>query len=284
MAGAYRKTGETYSLADGMQRRIAAGVAYNGANLHGWQRQASPAVATAQGAVEQAAARVAAHPVRTVCAGRTDAGVHAIGQVVHFDVAVQRENRGWIAGINSHLPASIRVLWACEVDEGFHARYAALSRRYQYWIHNARVAPALFAGQLGHVPWPLDAALMHREAQCLLGECDFSSFRASACDSRTAMRNVHAVSVQRFGERICVEIQANAFLLHMVRNIVGALVEIGRGRETAGWLAQLLEARDRRQAPPTASPDGLYLHRVEYPSRFQLPPGELAIFGSAEPA
>ncbi|MGB5326209.1 MAG: tRNA pseudouridine(38-40) synthase TruA [Pseudomonadales bacterium] len=267
-----------YPLAEGMHQRIAVGVAYHGAGFHGWQQQGSPQVATVQGALERSLSFVADHPVRSFCAGRTDAGVHALGQVAHFDVAVERANKAWVAGVNSALPASIRVQWAHPVDTTFHARYSATARRYQYWIHNAEVASALFAGQLTHVRRPLDAALMHSEAQCLLGEQDFSSFRAAACESRTAMRNVHSVRVFRCGERVCVEIQANAFLLHMVRNIVGALIESGSGRAASGWLAGLLAARDRRIAPATASPAGLYLQHVRYPGRFALPGADAQLF------
>lgn len=267
-----------YPLAEGMCQRVAIGVAYRGAALHGWQRQASPSVATVQAELERALASVATHPVRSFCAGRTDAGVHALGQVAHFDVAVERPGKAWVMGVNSALPREIRVLWARDVGSDFHARYSAVSRQYQYWIHNDAVASALFAGQLTHHRQPLDAPLMHAEAQCLLGERDFSSFRAAACDSRTAMRNLSEISVRRSGERLCVQVEANAFLLHMVRNIVGALLEVGSGRQPAGWLAGLLAARDRRLAPATASPAGLYLRRVRYPAQFALPEPAATVF------
>ncbi|MBT8139814.1 MAG: tRNA pseudouridine(38-40) synthase TruA [Gammaproteobacteria bacterium] len=265
-----------------MHRRIAIGIAYNGANWHGWQRQRSPEVLTVQGELERALSQIAAHPVRSYCAGRTDARVHAPGQVAHFDVAVERDSKAWIDGVNSVLPKSIRVQWAKQVDSSFHARYSATARRYEYWIHNAAVASALFDRLLTHVPRTLDVALMQAEAQCLLGELDFTSFRATACDSRTAMRNVHHLRVTRDGERICVDIQANAFLLHMVRNIVGSLLEVGSGRQPAGWLAGLLEARDRRLAAATASPAGLYLCNVRYPKQYGLPLAGYSPFAGAQ--
>ncbi len=260
------------------EQRIALGIEYNGQQFHGWQRQASPSVATVQSAVEAAVASVADQPVALQCAGRTDAGVHGLGQVAHFDVAVDRGERAWVHGVNSHLPAAVRVVWARAVDPAFHARYSATARRYQYWIDNSAVPPAVFAGQLTHFPHALNAQLMHDEAQCLLGEQDFSAFRAAACQSRTAMRDVHRLSVTRWGQRLCIDITANAFLLHMVRNISGALLEIGAGRRERGWLAQLLASGDRRQAPATARPDGLYLHSVSYPDHFGLPQAPRALF------
>lgn len=260
-----------YPLANGMMRRIAIGVEYNGAQLHGWQRQASPEVATVQLALEKALQDVACHPVKLVCAGRTDAGVHALGQVAHFDVAVERPDKAWLRGGNSKLPASVRVRWAQKVDLHFHARFSAQWRRYQYWIDNSAVASAVFAGNILHCWLPLDENRMHAAAQQLLGEQDFSAFRAAACDSRTAMRNVQKVSVHRVGQKICIDIQANAFLLHMVRNIVGALIQVGTGQESESWIGKLLAGRDRNLAPATARPDGLYLFQVGYPEQFELP-------------
>ena len=260
--------------------RIAIGVEYNGRHFHGWQRQASPAVATVQQMLEAALAKVADQPVVVQCAGRTDAGVHALGQVAHFDVAIDRGERAWVLGTNSHLPDSVRVVWARAVAPDFHARYSAITRRYQYWIDNGSIATAVFAGQLTHWPYPLDAQLMHKEAQALLGEQDFSAFRAAACQSNSPMRNVHALAVTRLDQRLCIDITANAFLLHMVRNITGALLEVGAGRREPGWLAGLLAERDRRMAPATARPDGLYLHSVRYPPGFGLPDPSRALFAT----
>ncbi|MBT8149084.1 MAG: tRNA pseudouridine(38-40) synthase TruA [Pseudomonadales bacterium] len=262
-----------------MSQRIAIGVEYNGQHFHGWQRQATPALPTVQGALEGAIARVANHPVRLVCAGRTDAGVHACGQVAHFDVAVDRGNKAWIAGVNSALPRSVRVIWAAPVNTSFHARFVALARQYQYWIHNSRVAPGIFAGQLAHCVAPLDAVLMHSEAQSLCGEQDFSSFRAAGCESRHARRNVLAARVFRRGDRVCLEISANAFLLHMVRNIAGSLMVVGSGVQHKGWIRELLDQRDRRLAAATASPAGLYLQQVFYPAAYALPESGAELFG-----
>lgn len=260
-------------------KRIAIGVEYNGAAFHGWQRQTKPPVPTVQAELEQAISQVANQAVRLVCAGRTDAGVHATAQVAHFDVTVERQNKAWIMGVNSLLPASIRVLWAQSVDATFHARFRAEARAYQYWIHNTPVRPGIFAGLMTPCRRPLDAKAMHKAAQSLLGEQDFSSFRAINCESATAMRNVHRVSVERFGDRICIAIQANAFLLHMVRNIAGSLMEVGAGRQDVDWLAQLLIAKDRNKAAATAKPDGLYLASVVYPAEFSLPELGQPLFG-----
>lgn len=249
----------------GMQR-VAITVEYNGSQFHGWQRQTKPAVPTIQQSLEQALSKVADQPVSLICAGRTDAGVHAVGQLAHFDVAVRRELKAWVKGANSLLPSSIRVLEAQHVDQSFHARFSARSRRYQYWIHNGPERSGIFAGLVTHYPQPIDHQLMNEAAQSLLGEQDFTSFRALACESPTAMRNVLAVNVFRQRERVCVDIEANAFLLHMVRNISGSLMEIGAKRQPVGWLKTLLAAQDRSLAAATARPDGLYLIAVDYPS------------------
>ncbi len=251
--------------------RIAIGVEYNGSLYHGWQRQALPQIATVQHELEKVLSNVANHEVKLHCAGRTDAGVHASGQVAHFDVAVERELKAWVKGANSQLPSAIRVLWAAKVDEQFHARFSATSRRYHYWIHNSAVRPGVFAGLLTHCAFPLDTEVMHREAQCLLGERDFSSFRAAGCQSNTAMRNIHHIRVFRQAERVCIDIQANAFLLHMVRNIAGALMAVGGGKEAAGWVQNILQAKDRTLSSATAKPDGLYLTQVGYPPELSLP-------------
>ncbi|MDA8693643.1 tRNA pseudouridine(38-40) synthase TruA [Pseudomonadales bacterium] len=259
-------------------RRIAIGVEYNGAAFHGWQRQTKPPVATIQMALEEALSTVADQAITLICAGRTDAGVHATGQVAHFEVSNPRELKAWTMGVNSLLPAAIRVVWAKEVDAEFHARFSAQARRYQYWIHNSAVRPGIFSGLMTHYSQPLDEALMDRAAQSLVGEQDFTAFRAVACESKTPMRNVHAVSVKRFGERICIEIEANAFLLHMVRNITGTLMAVGVGKQPVTWVESLLAAKDRSMAAATAKPDGLYLVAVTYPARYDLPETERSLF------
>lgn len=260
------------------QQRIAIAVEYNGSQFHGWQRQTKPAVPTIQQCLEQALSTVADHPVSLTCAGRTDAGVHAVGQFAHFDVSVSRELKAWVKGANSLLPASIRVLWAQHVDQQFHARFSAQSRRYQYWIHNSAERSGIFAGLVTHYPQPLDHQLMHDAAQSLLGEQDFTSFRALACESPTAMRNVYAVKVFRQRERVCIDIEANAFLLHMVRNISGSLMEIGAKRQPVSWLKTLLAAKDRSLAAATARPDGLYLMAVSYPTELVVSSSTPSIF------
>lgn len=260
-----------FPLQAGACQRIVIGVEYNGAMFHGWQRQAAPAVATVQAELEQAISSVANHPVRLICAGRTDAGVHATAQVAHFDTSANRELKAWVLGVNSQLTKHVRVLWARPVDTLFHARFAATARRYQYWIDNAETGSGIFSGLMTHCQYPLDEQGMHEAAQCLVGEQDFSSFRAAACDSNTAMRNIHHIRVFRNADRVCIEVQANAFLLHMVRNIAGSLMAVGMGQQPSGWIKELLLLKDRRLAAATAKPDGLYLQKVSYPDTFALP-------------
>lgn len=250
---------------------FAASVSYQGAAFHGWQSQLDPAVATVQEAVERAFSKVASAPIKVVCAGRTDAGVSAVGQVVSFDSPNDRPDKAWVLGANAHLPDSIRINWAVPVDATFHARFSATARRYKYVIYNERVASAILADGLTHVRIPLDANLMHDAAQALLGEQDFSSFRGAGCQSNSPNRNVHWVTVQRTGSLVVVDIKANAFLLHMVRNIVGSLIEVGLERRAPSWIADVLAVRDRREAGMTASPKGLYLVDVDYPGVFGLP-------------
>ncbi len=253
--------------------RIACGIEYNGGSYSGWQTQKNHSVVTVQSELERGLAAIAAlpEPVRVHCAGRTDTGVHACGQVIHFDAPVTRGLKAWVLGTNTHLPDAIRVIWAKQVPADFHARFSALSRRYRYIIGNTRVRPALLNGQVTWQRRPLDAALMHEEAQSLLGEQDFSSFRAASCQSNTAMRNIYSIDISRRGELVVIDVQANAFLHHMVRNIAGSLMAVGSGQQQKGWLAGLLAIKDRNQAADTASPDGLYLSKVDYPEKFSLP-------------
>lgn len=251
--------------------RIALGVEYNGAAFHGWQRQSAPVIATVQAALELALSRVADQVISVSCAGRTDAGVHGTGQVVHFESTVDRGEKAWVRGTNSHLPPQVRVQWARAVPDDFHARHSALSRRYRYIIHTGPIRPAALVQQLTHVKDELNVAAMHEAAQYLLGENDFSAFRAAGCQSRTPMRCINEISVTRQRRFIVLEVEANAFLLHMVRNIAGALLEVGSGRQASVWIGQVLATRDRTRNAVTARPDGLYLVNVAYPERFALP-------------
>ncbi len=250
--------------------RIALGIEYDGTDFSGWQRLKS--AASVQAAVERALSQVAAQPVDISCAGRTDAGVHGRCQVVHFDTGAQREMRGWVLGSCANLPRSVAVLWAQPVAAEFHARYAARSRRYRYHLLNRPVRAALDARYVTWERLPLDAGRMHAAAQALLGEHDFSAFRALSCQAAHPRRSVLAVSVRREGEQVLVDIEANAFLHHMVRNIVGSLLPIGRGEQPVAWLAELLAGRDRQLAGPTAPASGLTFVGPRYPAHWGLPP------------
>ena len=251
--------------------RIACRVEYNGSRYSGWQSQPHLDVQTVQTTLEAALAVVAATPVRVHCAGRTDTGVHGFCQVVHFDAPVTRSAKAWVLGGNGNLPYDVRLHWAMAVPAEFHARFSAQARRYRYVIANTPVRPALLGGQVTWQRQPLDTQLMHREAQCLLGEQDFSAFRAAACQSTSPMRDVRAVTVSRAGDLVVIDITANAFVHHMVRNIAGSLMAVGSGRRPEGWLVQLLAGRDRTVAAETAAPHGLYLVDVEYAPAFGLP-------------
>lgn len=251
--------------------RIALGIEYDGTDFMGWQRLShGPSV---QAEVERALSKVADTPVQVTCAGRTDAGVHARCQVVHFDTGAERDMRGWTLGACSNLPTSIAVLWAQPVPDDFHARHGARGRRYRYSILNRPVRAALDARYVTWERRPLDADAMHRAAQALIGEHDFSAFRAIACQARHAWREVREVQVCREGERVIVEVEANAFLHHMVRNIVGSLLPIGRGERSPSWMAELLAGRDREVAGPTAPASGLAFIGPRYPAEWGLPEG-----------
>lgn len=248
--------------------RIAMGVEYDGAPFSGWQRQDH--APTVQAQLERALSRVADRPVAVVCAGRTDAGVHACGQVVHFDTDAQRATRAWVLGANVQLPAAISVRWAQEVDDAFHARFSATARRYRYVILNRWARSAMRHARVAWEHRPLAADRMADAGRLLLGEHDFSAFRAAGCQARTAVREVRELAVRRQGELVVMEIEANAFLQHMVRNIAGTLMRVGRGEADVDWVAQVLAAGDRRLAGVTAPPDGLYFLGVRYPDAFAL--------------
>ena len=242
--------------------RIALGIEYDGTNYYGWQRQLN--LVTIQEKIEQALSQVAAENVIVTCAGRTDSGVHAFGQVVHFDTEAKRSDRAWILGTNSNLPDDIRILWARHVSPDFHARYSATSRYYRYVIYNNKIASALLRHRAMWCPYELNEKLMNEAGKYLLGEHDFSSFRGSGCQSKSVIRNVTCLEVIRSGVAINIDIKANAFLLHMVRNIVGVLIEIGMGEHPLHWVKEVLDARDRKSAAVTVLASGLYLVKVEY--------------------
>jgi tRNA pseudouridine38-40 synthase len=249
--------------------RIALGIEYDGTDFLGWQRLSHGP--TVQGAVESALADIAAEPVQVTCAGRTDAGVHARNQVIHFDTQAQRTMRGWTLGTNSRLPGAVAVRWARQVADDFHARFSARARRYRYTILNRSARPALEARYVCWERAPLDAPAMHAAAQFLVGEQDFSAFRTAACQARSPQRCVQAISVVREGDRVVLDIQANAFLHHMVRNIAGSLRVVGRREQPPEWIAQLLSGRDRALAGPTSAAEGLVFLGPLYPVEFGLP-------------
>lgn len=242
--------------------RIALGMEYDGTNYCGWQRQDN--VGSVQEKIEQALSQVASQPIVVVCAGRTDAGVHALGQVVHFDTDAKRSDRAWILGTNSNLPKDIRILWARHVPSDFHARYSATSRYYRYMIYNHKIASALLRYRAMWCPYALNESLMSEAGQSLLGEHDFSSFRGSGCQSKSTKRLVTSIGVTRSGSIVNVDIKANAFLFHMVRNIVGVLIKVGTGERSPEWVKEVLHVCDRRKAAVTAPACGLYLVKVEY--------------------
>jgi tRNA pseudouridine38-40 synthase len=254
--------------------RYALGLEYNGANFAGWQSQADKR--TVQGEVEAAVSFVADTPVSVVTAGRTDAGVHATGQVIHFDTDAQRPDTAWTRGVNAQLPPSIRAQWVRAVADDFHARFSAKTRTYRYWLLTAPNSSAVLAHRVGWFHEPLDVAAMQVASQSLVGEHDFSAFRAAGCQAKSPVRNMQrlVVTEQPIGngsQLFCFELEANAFLYHMVRNIVGCLVYIGCGRERPEWAAELLASRNRTKANPTFMPDGLYLVHVEYDAKYELP-------------
>lgn len=249
--------------------RIALGVEYDGHKLFGWQRQKD--VPSVQEYLEKALTIVANEPIEVQCAGRTDAGVHGTGQVVHFDTNAQRKLVAWTMGVNANMPDGIAVRWAHPVSDEFHARFSATARRYRYIIYNHAFRPAILAKGVSHYHNPLDEKRMHEAGQYLLGENDFSSFRAAHCQSLSPWRNLMHLNVTRHGPYIVIDIKANAFVHHMVRNITGSLIKVGMGAQEPEWIKWLLEQKDRNLAGATAKPEGLYLVDVDYPEEFALP-------------
>ena len=249
--------------------RIALGLQYDGRAWHGWQSQ--PHRRTVQDALEAALTQFADHPVRTACAGRTDTGVHALGQVVHFDTDAVRKPNGWVRGVNALLPESIAVTWSEEVDPRFDARFDAVGRTYHYLLLNQPVRSPHWTGRAGWTHAVLDLDAMIAAAGALVGTHDFSSFRSAECQAKSPVKTMHAVRVERSGDFVRFTFEASAFLHHMVRNVVGTLIAIGRGQRDAASMSALLVARDRTLAAPTFMPDGLYLAHVRYPPRTPLP-------------
>lgn len=256
--------------------RVALGVEYNGTHFKGWQTQ--DGVRTVQDCVEQALSKVANQPVNVICAGRTDTGVHGSGQVVHMDVDVERSERSWVFGANTNLPDDISILWARPVREDFHARFSAVQRHYRYIILNRAVRPAIEAYRRTWFFRPLDADLMHEAGQALVGEHDFSSFRAQGCQAKSPVRHITRLKVMRQGNCVILEVSANAFLQHMIRNIAGVLMAIGCGKEPSSWVPELLAERNRSKGGVTAPPYGLYLYQVDYPEVYEIPHLENAFY------
>jgi tRNA pseudouridine38-40 synthase len=248
--------------------RIGLGLEYDGAEFNGWQSQRG--ARTVQGTLETALSKVADHPIKVICGGRTDAGVHAVGQVVHFDTQALRRMRSWVLGANANLPRDIAVTWAQPVAEDFHARFSAISRRYRYVILNRWVRPAVLRTKVTWQHRLLDENRMRQAAAHLVGEHDFTTFRALACQAKNPVRTVHELNVTREHDYVYIDIHANAFLYHMVRNIAGVLMTIGAGGRPVSWAAELLRLRDRVRGGVTAFPDGLYLVHIAYAQRFAL--------------
>jgi tRNA pseudouridine38-40 synthase len=261
--------------------RLACRIEYHGGVYSGWQSQAQGHVTTVQDLLEAALSAVADEKIRVFCAGRTDTGVHAHCQIFHFEAPVARSPKSWVFGGNTHLPRDIRIHWLVPVAEDFHARFSAHSRSYRYIIENTLVHSAILSGAVTWHRKSLDVSTMHTAAQALLGKKDFSAFRAASCQSNSPVRDVQAVSVRRRGDLVALDIQANAFLHHMVRNIAGALMMVGEGRQPVSWVEELLVGKDRTVAADTAAASGLYLIDVRYPDSFGLPktPAGPALFG-----
>ena len=249
--------------------RIAAILEYDGANFSGWQRQDQ--VRSVQGIVEAALSKVADESIQVTVAGRTDAGVHAAGQVIHFDTSAVRSDYSWVRGVNSNLPSDVAFLWAGPVDNGFHARYSATGRHYHYIVLNRPTRPTYLARHVTHEYRPLDIKRMQQGARHLLGKHDFTSFRATECQAKSPVRELRALEVTRREEFVHIRVHANAFLHHMVRNIAGVLMMIGASEREPDWAREVLEARDRKAGGVTAAADGLYLASVTYPDSAKIP-------------
>lgn len=249
--------------------KIALGIEYLGTRFSGWQSQTG--LRCVQSEVERVLSKVADEPITIICAGRTDAGVHAHGQVVHFETQALRDDRSWLLGANTQLPKDISVTWVKQVDADFHARFSAISRTYHYQIYNRLARSAVNESRATWVYHSLDVDAMHSSAQVLVGEHNFTSFRTSECQAKSPIRTLQSIKLERQNEWVFCRVKANAFLHHMVRNLMGSLIMVGRGERSEAWIQEVLIKQDRTIAGPTAPPDGLYLHAVEYPSKFELP-------------
>ena len=252
--------------------RVALGIEYDGSAFHGWQTQ--PGGGTVQDALEAALRQIAGVAIPVVCAGRTDAGVHATAQVVHFDAPVERPLTAWVRGVNTFLPPTVAVRWAQPVPADFHARFSAYGRCYRYLLINRPQRSGVWHGRAGWYHHPLDVERMQQAASLLIGENDFSAFRAADCQAKSPLKTMRKAQVRRCGEVIVFDFEASAFLQHMVRNLVGSLVYIGQGKHPPEWISDLLAARERRLAAPTFSAAGLYLVGVKYEPHWQLPAGD----------
>ncbi len=249
--------------------RIALGVEYDGSEFNGWQSQSDGC--TVQDNIQLALSRIAGAPVSIIAAGRTDTGVHALEQVIHFDTDAERPLSAWVRGVNAMLPPSIAILWAHIVPEEFHARFSAQARSYQYVLINRPARSAVHHGKVGWFHAPLDVQAMRAAAQHLLGEHDFTSFRAAECQAKSPVKNLAQLDISQQGDTIIFDLSANAFLHHMVRNIVGCLVYVGKGKHPPEWMQEVLAARQRKIAAPTFAPDGLYLRHITYDAKWALP-------------
>jgi len=256
-------------------KRLVLGVQYDGSGWHGWQTQ--PSGETIQDVLESALYQFCGTKVDTVCAGRTDAGVHGLEQVVHFDTGLARAPYSWVNGVNAFLPETIAIQWAKELvlDENsldnFHARFSARARTYHYVLSNSKIRSPMWSGRAGWVFRPLDVERMRQAAEYLLGEHDFSAFRASGCQAKTPVKHMYEIRIRQQGELIVFTLRASAFLHHMVRNIVGSLIFVGTGKREPSWIADVLESKDRSIAAPTFMPDGLYLAKIDYEEKWGLP-------------
>jgi tRNA pseudouridine38-40 synthase len=249
--------------------RIALGLEYDGSGFCGWQTQ--PAACAVQDALEAALSGIASTPVKVASAGRTDAGVHATAQVVHFDTTAIRPESAWVRGVNALLPSTVAIHWAREVAPEFHARFSAQARRYRYVLLNRPVRAGLASGRVGWFHAPLDIEAMQHAAAHFVGEHDFSAFRSAECQAKTPVRTLSQITIRRVKDYVIFDLRANAFLHHMVRNIVGVLVYVGSGRQSSAGVAEILRGRDRTLAAPTFAPDGLYLSGVEYAPQWGIP-------------
>lgn len=256
----------------GMAMRIALGVEYDGSSYCGWQSQAEGN--TVQDRLQQSLSLIAGETIAVLAAGRTDAGVHALEQVVHFDTQVERPLSAWVRGVNALLPCSIAVCWSHEVPDEFHARFSAQGRSYRYLLINRSTRSAIHADKAGWFHAPLDVAAMQLAAQYLLGKHDFSAFRAAQCQAKSPIKHLDRLDIRQHGDLLVFDLSADAFLHHMVRNIVGCLVYIGKGKYPPEWMREILQSRERRLAAPTFAPDGLYLRHVKYDPKWKLPQSE----------